>query len=115
MSSKDEKLLRNEVVQAHQGTQVREEDNLKIYISMTTVPQRVHKISRTVDMLNNQTVKPTQIILNVPKLYKRFADEKIDHTILAAVQAEHSNFTVNEIDRDWGPITKLLPTLDLCQ
>ena len=45
----------------------------KIIVSFSTIPTRVHDIEPVLKSLNNQTLKPDKIYLNIPKKYKRFS------------------------------------------
>ena len=45
-----------------------------IYVSLTTIPQRIKSIKKSIDSLINQTQKPDKIFINVPTKYKRFEE-----------------------------------------
>ena len=79
-----------------------------IYVSLSTIPQRVKNINRSVDSLLKQTKKPDKIFINIPYAYKRFS-EKIENEQLP----KFNNKTI-EITRceDCGPGTKLLGSLN---
>ena len=43
-----------------------------IYVSLSTIPQRIKNINRSVDSLLKQTKKPDKIFINIPHKYNRF-------------------------------------------
>ena len=43
-----------------------------IYVSISTIPQRLKNISTTIESLLTQTQKPDKIFINIPNKYKRF-------------------------------------------
>ena len=52
-----------------------------IYVSLSTIPQRLKDINKSIDSLLNQTFKPDKIFVNIPHKYRRFneiiSDEQI--------------------------------------
>ena len=79
-----------------------------IYVSLSTIPQRIKNINRSVDSLLKQTKKPDKIFINIPNKYKRF-DEIVDNN-----QIPKFSDSIVEVSRceDCGPGTKLLGSLD---
>ena len=79
-----------------------------IYVSLTTIPNRIKNLNKSIESLLKQTKKPDKIFINIPIKYKRF-EEIIDNSQIPKFQ----NNTV-EITRceDCGPGTKLLGSLD---
>ena len=79
-----------------------------IYVSLTTIPQRIKSIKKSIDSLINQTQKPDKIFINIPTKYRRFSETIQDDQI-----PKFSNDSV-EIIRcdDFGPGTKLLGSLE---
>ena len=79
-----------------------------IYVSLTTIPQRVKTLYKSVDSLLNQTKKPDKIFINIPEKYERF-QEVIGQDKLPKFSNE-----IVEINRcvDCGPGTKLLGSID---
>ena len=75
-----------------------------IYVSLTTIPERVKDLNKSVQSLLKQSKKPDKIFINIPIKYKRFPSEIKNEEI--------PNFNNNlvEINRceDFGPGTKLL-------
>jgi len=78
---------------------------MRYIISFTTSPTRIHKIKPMLDSLLNQTSKPELIILNIPKAFKRTGEE---YDVPDFVK---DNITVNIADQDYGPGTKIIPTV----
>tara|TARA_B100000029_G_scaffold497962_1_gene566141 strand:+ start:1007 stop:1738 length:732 start_codon:yes stop_codon:yes gene_type:complete len=79
-----------------------------IYISISTIPERVKHLNKSVDSLLNQIKKPDKIFINIPYKYKRF-EKTVDDS-----QIPKFNSDIVEVTRceDYGPGTKLLGSLD---
>ena len=79
-----------------------------IYISISTIPQRIKNLYESVNSLLNQTHKPDKIFINVPFKYKRFSETVNDN------QIPKFDSNIVEITRceDCGPGTKLLGSLN---
>jgi hypothetical protein len=79
-----------------------------IYVSISTIPQRLKNISTSIESLLTQTQKPDKIFINIPFKYQRFSETVKDSQI-----PQFDNNTV-EVTRceDFGPGTKLLGSLD---
>jgi len=78
-----------------------------IYISMTTIPQRIESLNKSVESLLKQSHKPDKIFINIPYKYNRFNETvrddqipKFDNNIVEITRCE-----------DCGPGTKLLGSL----
>ena len=82
-----------------------------IYVSITTIPQRIKNLNKSVKSLLNQTRKPDKIFINIPFKYKRFSETIVDN------QIPKFDNNVVEITRceDYGPGTKLLGSLNKLQ
>ena len=78
-----------------------------IYVSVSTIPQRIKNLNKSIESLLNQTKKPDKIFINIPFQYKRFKETLSDNEI-----PKFDNEIV-EITRceDCGPGTKLLGSL----
>ena len=74
-----------------------------IYVSISTIPQRIKNLNETVKSLLNQTKKPDKIFINIAFKYKRFSETVKDEDI--------PKFDSNVVDitrcEDCGPATKL--------
>ena len=79
-----------------------------IYVSISTIPQRVKNLNESIESLLNQTRKPDKIFINIPFKYKRF------HEIIDDNQIPKFDSSIVEITRceDCGPGTKLLGSLN---
>ena len=79
-----------------------------IYVSTSTIPQRIKNLDKSIKSLLNQTKKPDKIFINIPFKYKRFSETIKDDEI------PKFDSSVVEITRceDFGPATKLLGSLD---
>jgi hypothetical protein len=78
-----------------------------IYVSLSTIPQRVKNIKLSVDSLLKQTKKPDKIFINIPNKYKRF-DEMVNDNQIPKFSDSRVEVTRCE---DCGPGTKLLGSL----
>ena len=79
-----------------------------IYVSISTIPQRIKNLNESVKSLLNQTKKPDKIFINIPFKYKRFTE------IIKDDQIPKFDSNLVEITRceDCGPATKLLGSLN---
>jgi len=79
-----------------------------IYISISTIPQRLKNLHKSVESLINQTKKPHKIFINIPTNYNRF-NENVKDSQIPKFDSE-----IVEITRckDCGPGTKLLGSLN---
>lgn len=80
----------------------------KFIVSLTTSPQRISKIKPMVFSILNQSRNPDLFILNIPKTFHRTGET---YTIPDFIT--NNNITVNMIDQDYGPATKIIPTVTL--
>ena len=79
-----------------------------IYVSITTIPQRLKNVTKSIESLLDQTKKPDKIFINIPFKYERFRE------IIKEEQIPKFDSKVVEVTRceDCGPATKLLGSLD---
>ena len=79
-----------------------------IYISLTTIPQRVKNLNKSIESLLKQSHKPDKIFVNIPFKYRRFTETINDD------QIPKFDSDIVEITRceDCGPGTKLLGSLN---
>lgn len=75
-----------------------------IIVSMTTTANRAPFLQQTLNSILAQTVQPNSLELNIPHTYKRHDLEPVD---IKTIPAGFSIFRCE----DYGPATKLLPTL----
>ena len=79
-----------------------------IYVSLSTIPQRIKNLHQSVDSLLKQTKKPDKIFINIPNKYKRF-DEIVHDSQIPKFSDSRIEITRCE---DCGPGTKLLGSLN---
>ena len=79
-----------------------------IYVSISTIPQRIKNLNKSVKSLLKQTKKPNKIFINIPFKYRRFTE------IVKDDQIPKFDSNLIEITRceDCGPATKLLGSLN---
>ena len=79
-----------------------------IYVSISTIPQRLKNLNDTVESLLKQTQKPNKIFINIPYKYERFSE------IIEDNQIPKFSSDIVEVTRceDCGPGTKLLGSLN---
>ena len=79
-----------------------------IYVSLSTIPQRIKSLNESVKSLLNQTKKPDKIFIIIPFKYQRFTE------IIKDDQIPKFDSNLIEITRceDCGPATKLLGSLN---
>lgn len=75
----------------------------RIVISLTTIPGRLDTLADITKNLNEQTMKPDEIAINVPHVFKR-TEETYDLSKIPPYM------TVYRCD-DYGPATKFYPTI----
>lgn len=82
----------------------------RMVVSCTTIPERVNEILLFfLCSIKNQIKKPDKIYLHIPSYCKR----RNQYYDLTKIQPYLKDIYVNHIETDYGPITKLLPVLDL--
>ena len=78
-----------------------------IYVSLTTTPDRVKNLDKSVESLLKQICKPDKIFINIPVKYRRFK-EIIEEDRIPKFKDSRIEITRCE---DFGPGTKLLGSL----
>lgn len=78
---------------------------MKTVISLTTIPSRVAHLRSVLESLKNQSVVPDAVELNIPSAYKRRKFPQVD------ISQIPNGFDIFHCE-DYGPATKLLPTLE---
>ena len=79
----------------------------KVVVSFTTIPDRIHRISPMIKSLMDQDMRPHRIYLVVPKFSNR---ENKPYQIPPEIET-NPHITILRVEKDWGPATKLIPTL----
>ena len=78
-----------------------------VVVSLTTSPKRIMKCWPCLQSLLQQTLKPDLVVFNIPTEFGRTGEKYV-----IPLQVRRSVF-VNRCGRDWGPGTKLIPTIPL--
>ena len=79
-----------------------------IYVSISTIPQRIKNLHQSVNSLLKQTKQPDKIFINIPYKYARF-EEVIEDNEIPKFSDSRVEITRCE---DSGPGTKLLGSLE---
>lgn len=74
--------------------------------SLTTIPSRIAGLGPVIDRLHAQSLKPSEVVIYVPRSYRR---EEFRGTSLSGLP---SNCRVVMVDEDLGPATKVLYALE---
>ena len=84
--------------------------NGKIICSLSTIPERIEKgtIEKTLKSIDEQTLKPDIIYINISRELK---GKKYDIEKLQNISNKYKNIKINIIEKDMGPITKIIPIL----
>ena len=77
-------------------------------VSFTTLPSRIKNITKTIDSINAQTLKPRNIFLNLPYKFKRFKNYSFTENHLRSL--DKFNLEIKRCE-DYGPSTKLMGSL----
>lgn len=78
-----------------------------IIFSITTSPKRILLMEKTINSILNQSVSPTLIRINIPKVFKRTGESYIIPTFIS----NNPKIKIYEYEEDYGPIMKVLPTI----
>lgn len=78
---------------------------MKIIVSFTTSPTRINKCGPMIHSILDQTRKPDLFLLNIPGVFARTGESYVVPKYI------RKSLTVNRIDTDYGPATKILPTV----
>lgn len=78
---------------------------MKYVVSFTTSPTRILKCIPMINSILSQTRKPDAFILNVPEVFQRTGEKYIIPKFIS------DKLIVNIVDKDYGPGTKLIPTI----
>jgi hypothetical protein len=77
----------------------------KIVVSFTTSPTRINKCSQMIHSILDQTRKPDLFLLNIPEEFARTGESYVVPKYI------RKSLTVNRISIDYGPATKIVPTV----
>lgn len=87
-----------------------ERKNCKVVATLTTLPDRYDLLSKTIESLVTQDYYLDAIYITLPKRTKRF---NTIYSELPDTITKHSNVNIVRINKDYGPITKLLGGLKM--
>lgn len=83
----------------------------RVVVSLTTTPNRLDKVSETIDSLLKQEYPLDGIYLNVPTgAMKRHPERSYSEVAIPASIVDHPDVTILRTE-DYGPATKLIPAL----
>ena len=82
-----------------------------VVVSFTTSPTRLNKCEPVIESLLNQTRLPDAILLNLPPRFDRTGEEYPPDESLPDWLIRNPLVQIQRCDRDWGPATKLVPTV----
>lgn len=77
----------------------------RVVVSFTTIPSRIEFVQPVIDSIRGQSLKPDAIELNIPREYRRRDFGEPDASKFPV------NCDVVICDADYGPATKILPTV----
>ncbi len=77
-------------------------------VSLTTIPSRINNIDQTLLSIQNQTILPKKIFLNLPSNFKRFPQYSFTKEQL--LKLEKYNLEIVRCE-DYGPATKLMGSI----
>jgi|Laugresu1bdmlbdd_1035124.scaffolds.fasta_scaffold00048_9 hypothetical protein len=77
----------------------------KFIVSFTTSPTRINKCGPMINSILDQTRKPDLFLLNIPEEFARTGETYIVPKYI------RKSLTVNRISTDYGPATKIIPTV----
>jgi hypothetical protein len=80
-------------------------EKIKIVVSFTTSPTRINKCGPMINSILDQTRKPDLFLLNIPEQFARTGETYIVPKYI------RKSLTVNHIALDYGPATKIVPTV----
>ena len=77
----------------------------KIVVSFTTSPTRINKCGPMINSILDQTRKPDLFLLNIPETFARTGEAYVVPKYI------RKSLTVNRIETDYGPATKIIPAV----
>ena len=84
-----------------------------VVITLTTIPPRFNQTAKNLEYLISNLKEPnsTTVILNIPRIYKRFPPNPRGRHALKKLRNQFPNLRINENIPDMGPVTKIYPSL----
>lgn len=97
----------------HTCQSTNEQSTSRVVVSLTTSPYRIEAMKPTIDcLLHKQSQAPDIIQINLPRVFGRTQIPYPNNTELPIWLVNNPKIRINRIERDYGPLTKLYPTLD---
>ena len=84
---------------------------MRVVVSLTTMPENVKHLRDTLDSLLAQTILPNAIYINVPRINNRSGQPYPSEPVWLSEPAYASIVHWNVLERDYGPLTKLVGAL----
>ena len=78
---------------------------MKFIVSFTTSPTHINKCGPMINSILDQTRKPDLFLLNIPEKFARTGEFYVVPKYI------RKSLTVNRVDTDYGPATKILPSV----
>ena len=78
-------------------------------VSLTTLPSRIDNIDETIKSIENQTLLPNKIFLNLPYKFKRFPEYQFTDKQL--LKFRNNKIEISRCE-DFGPGTKLMGSIN---
>tara|TARA_B100002052_G_scaffold244639_1_gene230145 strand:+ start:305 stop:1036 length:732 start_codon:yes stop_codon:yes gene_type:complete len=78
-------------------------------VSLTSLPSRIDNIKETIKSIEDQTLKPNKIYLNLPYKFKRFPNYQFTNEQI--INLKKYNIEISRCE-DYGPATKLMGSID---
>lgn len=83
----------------------------RIVVSLTTIPERINELRFTLKSLLKQTLQPDEIAVNLPYKTLKGKEYILPEWLVRLSQKEKSKVKIHRLEKDFGPASKLLPTL----
>ena len=77
-------------------------------VSLTSLPSRIDNIYETLKSIEDQTLKPEKVYLNLPYKFKRFPNYQFTNEQI--LNLNKYNIEITRCD-DYGPATKLMGSI----
>jgi len=92
-------------------------NNSKTIITLTSIPTRFDQTAKNLDYLLTNLKNPnsTTVILNIPRIYKRFMPNISGRRKIKQLRTRFPNLRINENIPDMGPVTKIYPSLSFIE
>ncbi len=84
---------------------------MRVFVSMTTIPSRMNTIFPVIQSILQQTLSFDMLTLYIPSKCVRLNSVYTLPEILLSLQCSDQRFQVKTIGRDYGPGTKIIPSM----